>query len=110
MSNDRFLENMGSYGLGNVVGRMATLQDKIVAAVRDSGLQGKLNLALTFKRAGSRAVAVSAKITPTIPELPIQTVEMYVDDNNHLHEEDPDQMTTDDVIKPDFGTKTVNQV
>lgn len=101
---------MKSYGLGRVVDTLAEFQEQIVAAVRDTGKAGELTLKLKFKRSGQNGMIVDPTITPKIPRQPIQAVEMYADDNNQLHEENPDQMTFDkDVIKPDFK-KTVNQV
>ena len=95
--SERFLENLESYGLGELVSRMSINQDKIVSAVRESGLTGSLKLDLTFKRSGSSGILVQGKLTPKIPEMPIQPVEMFVDDNNRLHEENPAQMSIDNV-------------
>jgi hypothetical protein len=99
---DKFLENMESYGLGYVTARMSQLQDKIVEAVQETGLNGKITLDLTFKRKGASGIVVAAKLSPKVPEAPIQSVEMFVDENFKLHEENPSQMNYDNVsqIKP----------
>lgn len=111
MSMHKFLENLKSYGIGYVLERMLGLQKKIIMAVRETGLTGKLTLVLKFKRAGSRGIVVSAKITPVIPEAPIQAVEMFVDEENILHEQDPDQMSFDNVTQLASQDKqTANQV
>lgn len=110
MKKQKFIKNLESYGLGYVVTRMDTLQEKIIAAVRETGLKGKLKLDLNFRRVGSNSIKVAAKITPTIPEIPIQTVEMFVDENNHLHEENPDQTNFENVHVLDQDKKNATQI
>ncbi len=109
MTENRFMKNMQSYGLGSLMNEMADEQDKIVAAVRTTGKTGKLVITLNFKRSGQHGVIVDPKIAPTIPRKPLQAVEMYATDDNKLHDDNPDQLTHENVYQIE-EKKEVNQV
>ncbi len=99
MPKNRFLENMESYGIGDVVSRMSNFQQEVIKAVEETGLAGKLTLVLTFKRNGSKGITVGAKVTPVIPQSSIRDVDMHRSENSQLYEEDPDQITYENVHK-----------
>ena len=111
MSNevDQFNENMKSYGLGKALENLAEKQLKVVEAVHDTGLQGTLTLVLKFKRAGQSGIAVSADVKHTVPQRPMQTVEMFMDENHNLHEENPDQLTFGENVHQIDEKKDVHQ-
>ncbi len=106
---NRFLDNMTSYGLGKVVDEMADLQKDIIEAVRETGNMGQLNLVLKFKRSGERGVIVESQVVSKIPKHPIKPVEMFVDDDNLLHDHNPDQLTHENVQEVDFSNNNVNE-
>jgi hypothetical protein len=103
----RFLDNMKSYGLGDVLRKLSERQDAVVSAVNDTGLPGEITLNLKFKRVGQHGMAVVPKVTAKVPEKPMQSVEMYVKDNK-LYEDNPDQMNIENVHQIDVNKK-VNQ-
>lgn len=109
MSDNQFIKNMKSYGLGSLLDEAAREQDKIVEAVRTTGKAGKLTMTLNFKRTGQHGVTVSPDIKSSIPRKPLQAVEMYATDDNKLHDDNPDQLTHDDVIRME-DKRPVNQV
>jgi len=100
---------MESYGLGSVVDQLDDLQPAIVEAVRDTGRMGRLTLTLTYKRVGLNTVAVGATVAPVIPRQALQAVEMFADDNNGLHEEDPAQFNFENIHSID-KKKTVHEI
>jgi len=91
---NRFLDNMASYGLGNLVDELADYQQKVIEAVRTTRKMGKLVLELKFKPNGKHQIEVEAVTKPTIPRLPVERVQMFADDENLLHEQDPDNKQT----------------
>jgi hypothetical protein len=107
---NRFLDNMVSYGLGKVVDEMADLQLKIVEAVRETGKVGELTLKLKFKRSGPHGMMVDPSVTSKVPKHPIKQVEMFADEENILHDSDPNQLTHDNVEVVDFKNRNVNEV
>lgn len=106
---NRFLDNMTSYGLGKVVDNMADTQQKIVDAVRETGKQGEITLKLKFKRSGPNGMSVEPSITSKIPVHSIKQVEMFADEDGFLHENNPDQLTHENVHQGDFNKKEVHQ-
>ncbi len=107
---DIFCENMKSYGLGKALENLAEKQLKVVEAVHDTGLQGELNLTLKFKRVGQSGIAVAANVKCKVPQRPMQTVEMFMDENHNLHEDNPEQLSFENVHSIEDGKKNVNQV
>lgn len=107
---NRFLDNMVSYGLGKVVDEMADLQQKIVEAARETGKVGELTLKLKFKRSGPHGLIVEPTVTSKVPKHPIKTVEMFADEDNYLHEDNPAQLTHENVQTVDFKKQKVNEV
>ena len=106
---NKFFKNLESYGVGNLLAEVEELQPKIVEAVRETGIQGKLIIELSYRRVGVSGVAVAVKIKPTIPRSPIQPVEMFADENHNLHESNPDQMDFEGVHVIDKNKK-INQI
>ena len=106
----KFVENMESYGLGAMLDELADDQKKVIGGVRQTGKKGKLILELNYTRRGHHDVAVDAKIKATVPRAPLEPVVMYADDKNDLHEENPDQLSTDNVLQLGQGQKEANQV
>ena len=98
MNGKRFIENLESYGLGQLIERLEESQDEVIAAVMETGLAGKVTLTLNFKREDSVGVRVTPKISAAVPQRAIKPVEMFVDtETNHLTEENPAQMSFDNV-------------
>lgn len=110
-AEERFLENMKSYGLGSVIQQLADSQDEVVRSVHDTGLMGQVTMTLKFKRAGNEGMVVEPNIDKKIPRKPIQAVEMYVDKKGHLHESNPEQMSFgENVTSIEDGKKKVESV
>lgn len=107
---NRFMDNMTSYGLGKVVDEMANFQLQIVSAVKETGKVGELTLKLKFKRSGPHGIVVEPTVTPKIPRHSIKQVEMFVDEEDFLHEADPNQLTHDNVEVVDFKKRSINEV
>jgi hypothetical protein len=113
MSEHKFVENLETYGLGDLLEQMVDEQKKIVSAVRQTAKKGKLTLTLDFIRRGNNDIEVKADIKSKIPRTGLLSVIMFADDANDLHEENPDQLVFDpkNVHKIDKGEEkqTVNK-
>ena len=109
MDEQRFISNMRSYGLGETLSLLVEYQEQIRRAVNETGKQGTLVLKLTYKKKGMHAMRVSSTVTPTIPKDPIPDVDMYDHPEKGLFEENPDQLTHENVYVIDVG-KAVNQL
>ena len=108
MSKELFLKNLESFGLGDLLRDAGDEQMKVVDAVKATFLQGKLTIELTYSPKGRNGIKVSSKVTAKIPKTPLESVEMFVpDDECNLYEENPAQMNFDNVkqMKPDKKIK-----
>jgi len=103
----QFLDNMTRFGLGKVLEEMADYQNQVVEGVRETGKVGELTLKLKFKKYDKHGVIVEPVVTHKIPKLPIKPVEMWADDSNYLHDHNPDQLTHENVVTPDFKKPVV---
>lgn len=92
---NKFLDNLTSFGVGNLVDEMAEDQEKIIEAVTESGKSGSLTLKLSYKRNGENQIIVNADLSPKIPRKAVAQVSMFRDKDNQLHEENPDQLAFD---------------
>ena len=112
MKKEVFLENLESYGLGHLLDELAEEQTKVIDAVRATAKQGRLVLELKFKRAGDEKIMVEAIVKPTIPRAPVDVVQMYADEDNRLHEDNPKakQLDMENVIQMGQPNKAVNQL
>ena len=104
MVND--LEKFGDYAL---LDKMSELQKKVIAAVRNTGKAGKMSVVISYKRKGNYDIVINSKVTPTIPEIDMESTVLFVDKNNELHDGNPDQIKTHENVSS-IGKKKVNEV
>lgn len=87
----QLLDNLVSYGLGEAIGELSDAQLEAIAATRITLKMSRVRFELTFKPNGKKAIEVSHKVTiPVLPKEPSTLVTMYPDENNLLHEQNPD--------------------
>ena len=94
---ENFIKNLESYGIGVALSRMADAQKRVIAGVRETGKPGTVTLKLTYKAKGADVVIVGAEVNKKVPQDTIRPVEMFVDGKLDLYEENPEQMSFDNV-------------
>ena len=96
-----FLDNVKSFGLGQLVPTMESYQKEIIQHVQALGGVGEINLQIKYKRDGEHQVIVTPVLKYKIPNRGFMPAAMFVTDEGELSENDPRQMNFDDVEKVD---------
>jgi len=109
---NEFLSNLKSYGVGNLLDEMTVEQEKVIEAVMRTGRQGKLVIELQYKRTGQNKIQVGSQVRPQVPREALETVQMFTDDQNRLHDEDPtiEKVDPGNVTRIEDHKKVVNRV
>ena len=109
----QLLDNLVSFGLGDMIEEWAEAQKKVLAGVRETAKQGTLTINLKFKRNGKFGTDVDYEIKKKVPKPANKTSPMFQDEDNFLHEQDPNnkQVDMEDVIDmQERKEKAVNEV
>lgn len=107
--HEQFVNNLRSYGIGDLLSEAAEAQGEIVARVREKGGTGKLTIEISYKLENIVDIKVSSKVKVKFPESKIRSVNMFPDENCDLHEENPAQMNFDNVQRIEVKPKKINQ-
>ena len=91
----QFLDNMVSFGLGEMLEELADAQTQVIEAVRDTLKTGSIVLTLKYKPNGKYNIDVNHQVKPTIPKAPGKVATMFQDEDNLLHEQDPQNKQLD---------------
>ena len=86
-----FTDVLGELAGGTTLDKLTADMAEIVAAVRETGAEGKLTLALTVKPNGIHGVEVVDKITTKVPSEDRGTTLFFTDVDGGVHRRDPRQ-------------------
>lgn len=94
-----FLELFQGHRRGALVARCGEQMDKLVEAMAEVSDGGSMTIKMNFKfnKAGQLEMTPSVSISP--PKAPVGVGILYVDPNNRLTRQDPNQMTLDDELE-----------
>jgi hypothetical protein len=76
---------------GRFADDLSTALRKIITAVMDTRKNGKLKLSISIAPTGRSSVEIDAHFDATIPEHDRPSTTFFVDSNNVLHRDDPEQ-------------------
>lgn len=94
-----FLEFLQSFRRGELLRHADEELARIVAAMKDTGGDGKLTIELPLKFNKAMQIEINPKLTPKIPQRPIGTGIYFADDDGRLTRRDPNQYDIEDEIE-----------
>jgi hypothetical protein len=107
-----FADLITDLGHGEVHQRLSEDMAKIVEAVEDTGLKGKMTITITVKRTGERVAMVDLQSKLDIPRHPAPSSAFFFEEGGGLAKSDPRQqkLPLKDIERPAAGRplRTIN--
>lgn len=94
-----FLEFLQSFRRGELLRQGDDRLESVIAAIRDTGGDGKITIELPFKLNKAGQIECTPKVTAKMPHRPMGTGIYFADDEGRLTRRDPNQMDIEDEIE-----------